>query len=51
VSNEVLNAEERPCGRIHPLPCGLDRECEVPVKYFDAGQSDETIWVRYRDSR
>jgi hypothetical protein len=29
-------SDERPCGEIHPLPCGLDEVCPVPVDYFDA---------------
>jgi hypothetical protein len=25
----------QPCGNDHPLPCGLDAACPVPVAYFN----------------
>lgn len=38
---------EKPCGEIHPLPCGLDKSCEVPADQFVAGLSSEEAWDRY----
>lgn len=39
----------KPCGNYHPLPCGLDVECKVPVKYFDVELTDEEIWENYNE--
>lgn len=37
-----------PCGEKHPLACGLDSQCEMPVKYFKATIRDKTIWEKYQ---
>lgn len=40
---------KKPCGEYHPLPCGLDRACEVPVEFFNAEYDSEEIWSQYMD--
>ena len=42
--------EPKPCGNYHPLPCGLDRECEVPVEFFDAELDSDEVWDAYTDA-
>lgn len=42
------NEEKRPCGEHHPLPCGLDAVCPVPVGYFVVHDDDETAVERWR---
>lgn len=37
----------KPCGSYHPLPCGLDKECEVPVAYFNADLESDEVWEIY----
>lgn len=37
----------KPCGKHHPLPCGLDRICPVPSEYHDADLDSDEIWSRY----
>ena len=41
--------DEKPCGSYHPLPCGLDRDCEVPVAYFTPTISNEKIYTDYKN--
>jgi len=36
--------DPKPCGNYHPLPCALDVECEVAVKYFEPDKTDEEIY-------
>lgn len=36
-------SDVNPCGEWHPLPCGLDRECAVPVEFFDAEKDSKAI--------
>jgi hypothetical protein len=33
----------KPCGEFHPLPCGLDEVCPVPVEYHDVEASDAEV--------
>ena len=42
--------EPKPCEKYHPLPCGLDVDCEVTVKYFDPQKSNEEIWKDYQEA-
>lgn len=42
-------SHERPCGRIHPLPCGLDLDCPVPPEYFEDDLTDEHVYENYQD--
>lgn len=42
--------EEKPCGNFHPLPCGLDKDCLVPVDFHDAEKTDEEIYNRWTGS-
>lgn len=37
----------KPCGQFHPLPCGLDIDCEVPVEYFNGRKKNKEIWKKY----
>ena len=39
----------KPCGAYHSLPCGLDVECRVPVKFYDATLSNEQVWEDFND--
>lgn len=41
-------SKEKPCGNHHPLPCGLDIKCEVPVRFFEADESDGEVVEKYR---
>lgn len=46
----MSDAEDtNPCGAIHPLPCGLDEACEVPVSYFNPMLSNEKIVNDYQN--
>jgi len=45
-----MSEQIKPCGYYHPLPCGLDVECEVPVKYFEVDRSSREIWRSYEQS-
>jgi len=40
--------DARPCGEYHPLPCGLDRACPVPLRYFEADGDSKAICERWR---
>jgi len=40
-------SDKKPCGEFHPLPCGLDVECPVPMRYFEAEQSNEETVARW----
>jgi hypothetical protein len=44
-------SEYKPCGGAHPLPCGLDEDCAVPVDYFDAEKDSKEIWEAYANGR
>jgi hypothetical protein len=35
--------QPKPCGEHHPLPCGLDEACPVPVDYHDVDWSNERV--------
>lgn len=37
----------KPCGLYHPLPCGLDVDCEVPVECFTGSDTSEDAWEKY----
>jgi hypothetical protein len=37
----------KPCGKYHPLPCGLDIDCEVPIHYYSSKKQDEEVWKEY----
>lgn len=39
--------QQKPCGTFHPLPCGLDKECDVPVSYFNTELTNTKIWKDY----
>lgn len=41
-------SDQRPCEKIHPLPCGLDEECPVPVDYFDVELDSDEIVEKWR---
>lgn len=44
IERMTTDTDERPCGEIHPLPCGLDEDCPVPADYFDVElDSDEIV--------
>jgi hypothetical protein len=38
----------KPCGNYHPLPCGLDVDCPVPVKHFDNNKNSKEIYRSYK---
>lgn len=38
----------KPCDKYHPLPCGLDRDCVVPVEYYDSEKDSQEIYDRYQ---
>lgn len=42
--------EPKPCEKYHPLPCGLDVDCEVPIRYFESEKTNEEIWNDYREA-
>lgn len=42
--------DEKPCGERHPLPCALDEDCPVPVRYFDGRYSSELIVESYQEA-
>lgn len=44
-----MSQDPKPCGTYHPLPCGLDVDCEVPVEYCDVELSDEEVWENYNE--
>lgn len=44
----ILEQEEKPCGGYHPLPCGLDGECPVPVEYHNTVMTSEEIYESWR---
>lgn len=35
--------DPKPCGEVHPLPCGLDKWCPVDSEYFDVVKTNEEI--------
>jgi len=39
----MTDEKRKPCGEYHPLPCGLDEWCPVPVEYHDVERSNEQI--------
>lgn len=41
--------DRNPCGKTHPLPCGLDKVCPVPVECFETDKSDQEIVTDYED--
>lgn len=41
----------KPCGNHHPLPCGLDVECEVPSEYFEVELSDGEVYSLFLESK
>lgn len=41
----------RPCGNYHPLPCGLDEDCIVPVEYFNADMGSEEIYEEFAEDQ
>mgnify|MGYP007131733923 CR=1 FL=1 len=41
--------DPKPCGNYHPLPCGLDVDCEVSVKYFEPEKTSEEIYEEYNE--
>jgi len=45
IENEEVY-KERACGDVHPLPCGLDEDCVIPVKYFDGEEDNDEDVVR-----
>jgi len=38
------------CGNYHPLPCGLDTDCPVAIKHYDATLTSEEIVALSEDS-
>ena len=43
-------SDYKPCGNYHLLPCGLDIECEVGIKYYDPDKSNQQVWEKYNDT-
>lgn len=41
----------KPCGEHHPLPCGLDTACPVPVEFYSDEQSVEDIVDKWESQR
>jgi len=37
----------KPCEEYHPLPCGLDEDCEVPIAYYDSGKNSQEIYLAF----
>lgn len=40
----------KPCGVVHPLPCGLDIDCLVPSEFYELEDSDEEVVESWLDS-
>lgn len=47
MTDDTTHASERPCGTVHPLPCGLDIECRVPSEYHDVTMRSDEIVAAY----
>lgn len=41
--------DAKPCGIYHPLPCGLDEDCEVPSEHFVASLNSQEIYELYKE--
>lgn len=50
IENQRRKEKINPCGNYHPLPCGLDKDCPVPVDTFDPKEDSESIYTKYVDS-
>lgn len=44
-----MTEQPKPCGCYHPLPCGLDVDCSVPVRNFNNDKTSQQIWSDYND--
>lgn len=33
----------KPCGEVHPLPCGLDNWCPVDPEFFEVTKTNKEI--------
>lgn len=47
----MTDHRQKPCGEHHPLPCGLDEACPVPVAYYEAYADNRTAVEAYRRDR
>jgi len=47
---ENIESDENPCGEIHPLPCGVDKECGFIENYTSNEELRELI-EQWRDTQ
>jgi len=41
----------KPCEEYHPLPCGLDEDCQVPVEYYGLEKSNHEVFLEFLKDR